>query len=62
MTTLTLWALGKLEEIRNSDEEGQGLVEYVLIISLVGLALVVGLGALATGIGGKFTDVVTDLG
>ncbi len=39
-------------------EEGQDLVEYALIIALVSIALVAGLGALAGGIGGVFTNIV----
>ena len=39
-------------------EEGQGLVEYALIISLISVALVVALGSLKTGIAGVFSDIV----
>jgi len=42
-------------------EEGQSLVEYALIIALVAIALVVGLGSLATGIDETFTDIVGSL-
>ena len=40
---------------------GQTLVEYALIIALVSIALVVALGALAGGIGGVFTTIVSKL-
>lgn len=40
------------------DEEGQGLVEYALIIALVSIALVASLQALTGGIGTVFTNIV----
>jgi Flp pilus assembly pilin Flp len=43
------------------DEEGQALVEYSLILALVGVALIVALGFLAGGIEGEFTKVITAL-
>lgn len=42
-------------------EEGQGLVEYALIIALVAVVLIAGLQALAGGIGGAFTAIVAAL-
>ncbi len=42
-------------------EEGQGLVEYALIIALVAIALIVGLGALAGGIDAAFTNISSHL-
>jgi pilus assembly protein Flp/PilA len=39
-------------------EEGQGMVEYALIIALVGVALLLALGGLRTGIEGVFSDIV----
>ncbi len=50
-----------LETLKTRDEEGQGLVEYALIIALVSIALVVALGALAGGIGGTFTTITSSL-
>ena len=44
-----------------SDERGQGLVEYALIIALVSVALVAALGALSGGIDAAFDDVITAL-
>lgn len=44
------------------DEEGQGLVEYALIIALVSIALVFALGALSGGIETVFENIVTELG
>jgi pilus assembly protein Flp/PilA len=37
--------------------EGQGLVEYALIIALVSIALIVALTALAGGIRNVFSDI-----
>ena len=51
---LYLWLKNWLE----SNEEGQGLVEYALIIALVSIALVGALIALAGGIEGVFTTIV----
>jgi Flp pilus assembly pilin Flp len=42
-------------------EEGQGLVEYSLILALVSIATIVALGAVAGGIGGVLTTVTTAL-
>ena len=43
-------------------EEGQGLVEYALIIVLVSVALVVALGQLQGGINTAFQAGITALG
>jgi len=40
------------------EEEGQGLVEYALIIALVAVMLVLALGRLQGGIEGVFDDIV----
>lgn len=39
------------------DEDGQGMVEYVLIIALIGIVLTVALGLLAGKIGDTFNNV-----
>ena len=44
-----------------SDEEGQGLVEYALIIVLVSIACVIALTALGTTISGVFNTIVGKL-
>ena len=44
------------------DEEGQGMVEYGLIIGLVAIVLVVALTTMSGGIGGVFDRVNTKLG
>jgi pilus assembly protein Flp/PilA len=46
-----------LESLRNREDEGQGLVEYGLIIALVA---VVCIGALTT-LGGSVTGVLTQI-
>ena len=60
MSKLNLWAMNKIVEIR-SKEEGQGLVEYALIIALVAVLLVGALTALQGGIGGTFSDITGSL-
>jgi pilus assembly protein Flp/PilA len=42
-------------------EEGQGMVEYALIIGLIAVALVVGLGLLQVDIDAAFTKITTAL-
>ncbi|HUU70489.1 MAG TPA: Flp family type IVb pilin [Planctomycetota bacterium] len=42
-------------------DDGQSLVEYALIISLVAIALVAGLGVLQGGISDTFDAIVTSL-
>lgn len=39
------------------NEEGQGMVEYALIIGLVAIVLIVGLGALQGDIAAVFTKI-----
>ena len=43
------------------DEEGQGLVEYALILVLVSLAVVIALTAVGGQINSVFNDIVTAL-
>ena len=42
-------------------EEGQGLVEYALIIALVAIALVVALQSLKGGVGNTFNTITSNL-
>lgn len=44
-----------------NQEEGQDLVEYALIIALIAVALVAGLGNLATAIKAAFTSISGNL-
>jgi pilus assembly protein Flp/PilA len=45
-----------------SEESGQGMVEYGLIIALIAVALIVVLGNLGKGLDGIFTKVNNELG
>lgn len=44
-----------------NEESGQGMVEYALIIALVGVLLVGALGLLRGGISGTFSEAVDEL-
>ena len=44
-----------------SEEEGQDLVEYALIIALIALACTAGLNGLATAIQAGFTSIAADV-
>lgn len=43
------------------DEEGQGLIEYVLIGALISIAAIVAMQAIGPQISGVFTEIGTDL-
>jgi pilus assembly protein Flp/PilA len=44
------------------DEEGQGLVEYLLILALVAFAATAGMGQLASGLNSAFSAIGSVLG
>jgi pilus assembly protein Flp/PilA len=44
-----------------SEEEGQDLIEYALLVALVALAAAAGMNALATSINTEFTNLGTSL-
>ena len=44
-----------------SDEQGQDLVEYALIVALIALAATAGMNSLATAINNGFTSLGTTL-
>ena len=44
------------------DEEGQGLVEYLLILALVAFAATAGMGSLASYVNSAFTQIGLLLG
>jgi pilus assembly protein Flp/PilA len=46
----------------NDEEEGQGLVEYALIIVLISIAAIVAMRSLSGGISGVFTSITGTLG
>jgi pilus assembly protein Flp/PilA len=50
-----------LESFRDREDEGQGLVEYGLIIALVAVVCVVALTALGTGVSGVLTGITGSL-
>jgi pilus assembly protein Flp/PilA len=56
-----LMKLYYLLQTRLTKEEGQDLVEYALIIALIAVALVGGLGNLATAIAAAFTSISGNL-
>ena len=58
MMYLALNLLSRLHK----DEAGQGLVEYLLIIALVGFGAIAGMGSLATGLNSAFSQIATVLG
>ncbi|MCS7051682.1 MAG: Flp family type IVb pilin [Thermomicrobium sp.] len=49
--------LAWLETQKREARDGQGLVEYALIIALVSIALIAALTALAGGIGNVFSTI-----
>jgi pilus assembly protein Flp/PilA len=53
------WSM-KLRGLVNG-EEGQDLVEYALLISLVSLAAVAGIGTVATAISAEFSTVAASI-
>jgi Flp pilus assembly pilin Flp len=44
------------------DDEGQDLVEYVLLVSLIGLMVLAGLGTVREAVNSVFTQVGEDVG
>jgi len=58
MSTLAFTLVRRLHE----DEEGQGLVEYLLILALVAFAACAGMGSLASGLNSAFSMISSLLG
>lgn len=46
----------------HQDEAGQGLVEYMLVIALVGFAATAGMSSLAASLNSAFTQIGVTLG
>jgi len=58
---MSSFALALLKAL-HKDEEGQGLVEYLLILALVAFAATAGMGSLASGLNSAFSMVSSILG
>jgi pilus assembly protein Flp/PilA len=58
MNSFVISALARLHR----DDEGQGLVEYLLILALVAFAATAGMGSLASGLNSAFSQVGIILG
>jgi pilus assembly protein Flp/PilA len=54
-------AVSYLATLKEGREEGQGMVEYALIIALIAVALIAALGLLKDGIKGAFDDIIAVL-
>lgn len=52
------YVIALIESLKVREDEGQGLVEYALIIALVSVALIGALGLLAGGITDAFDSVI----
>jgi pilus assembly protein Flp/PilA len=52
----------ELLRLLHRDEQGQGLVEYLLILALVAFAATAGMGSLASGLNSAFTEIGVILG
>ena len=50
----------RIESLK-SREEGQGLVEYALIIVLVSIAAIIAMGLLGTAVSNVFSQITTSL-
>ncbi|MFP5277052.1 MAG: Flp family type IVb pilin [Acidobacteriota bacterium] len=60
MNTMFLKLYVKVQELA-SREDGQDLVEYALLVSLVALAAIAGVNKVATAINSVFTSISTSL-
>ena len=58
MKTLIVDALVRLHH----DHDGQGLVEYLLVLALVAFAATAGMGSLASGLNSAFSQIGIILG
>jgi pilus assembly protein Flp/PilA len=60
MNNLFLKLYIKVQDLMNR-EEGQDLVEYALLITLIALAAVTGIGKVATAVNSVFSTISTTL-
>jgi pilus assembly protein Flp/PilA len=60
MNALFLKTLVKMQDLMNR-EEGQDLVEYALLVSLIALAAITGVGHVATAVTTVFNNISTSL-
>ena len=60
MNTMFLAMIVKMQNLLNR-EEGQDLVEYALLVSLIALACIVGVGNVATAVNKVFSTISTSL-
>jgi pilus assembly protein Flp/PilA len=56
MNTMAFKLYLKFQDLKNN-EEGQDLVEYALVVALVAFGSTAGMGILATGLNGMFTQI-----
>jgi pilus assembly protein Flp/PilA len=61
MNNLFLKLYIKVQDLMNR-EEGQDLVEYALLITLIALAAVTGIGKVATAVNSVFSTISVTLG
>ena len=63
MTKIKNWTLSKVAAVqaRNTNEEGQGLAEYGLILALIAVVCIFALTTLGTAIQGKLGEVTAGL-
>ena len=60
MNSITLNLFSKFQALRSS-EEGQDLVEYALLVSLIALGTIAGVTSVATAVTAVFTNISTSL-
>ena len=60
MNSLFLQLYAKFQGLKNG-EEGQDLVEYALLVSLIALVCVAGVGHVATAVNTVFTNISNSL-
>jgi pilus assembly protein Flp/PilA len=58
MIASSLKAFVQLWQVLTRDE-GQDLVEYALVVAMIGFAAIVGMGFLATGLNDAFSGIAT---